>query len=117
MPLAQGDGLAGPEEVMTARFDRENAQAALAWLFQLGDVVEVRIPKAKRLKPVSGYFNRREKLIDALRSASGEYAAVHYTLNPVTPAGVDSPSDLTCRFMNRAGCCNRIFVWFALSRS
>src|ERR1700756_5711060 len=79
MLLAQGDGLAGPEEVMTARFDRENAQAALDWLFQPGDVVEVRIPKAKRLKPVSGYFNSREKLIDALRSASGEYAAVYYT--------------------------------------
>jgi hypothetical protein len=77
---------ADPEGVMTARFDRENAQAALDWLFQPGDVVEVRIPKAKRLKTISGYFNSREKLIDALRSASGEYAAVYYSLNPVSPA-------------------------------
>ena len=68
------------------RFDREHAQAALDWLFQPGDVVEVRIPKAKRLKTLSGYFNSREKLIAALRSASGEYAAVYYTLNPVSPA-------------------------------
>ena len=85
----------GPEGVMTARFDRENALAALDWLFQPGDVVEVRIPKAKRLKTLSGYFNSREKLIDAQRSASGEYAAVYDTLNPVRPAGVDSASDLS----------------------
>jgi hypothetical protein len=46
----------------------------------------VRVPKAGRLKTLSGYFDDREKLFDALESASGECEAGYYTVNPTDPA-------------------------------
>src|ERR1700733_4575267 len=68
------------------KFDRENARAALAWLFPIGAaVIEVRVPDARHLKTLSGYFNDTEKILDALESASGDYEGVYYTLNPVDP--------------------------------
>jgi hypothetical protein len=68
------------------KFNRENASAALDWLYNPGDTIEIRLPKAGRLKTLSGYLNDREKLLDALESASGEYEAVYFTLNPVDAA-------------------------------
>lgn len=68
------------------KFNREGASVALDCLFQPGDTIEIRVPKAGRLKTLSGYNNDREKLLDALESASGEYEAVSVTLNPVSAA-------------------------------
>ncbi len=56
------------------KFNRENASAALDWLYKPGDTIEIRVPKAGRLKTRSGYCQR-------LRPE-----AVYVTLNPVSAA-------------------------------
>lgn len=66
-------------------FDRDNATIALDWLYPAGAVIEIRVPEARQLRTISGYFNSREKLLDALKSVSGDYAGVYITLNPVNP--------------------------------
>jgi len=70
---------------MRKRFDKEDASAAMDWLFPPDAVIEVRVPEARRLKTLSGYFNDRAKILHELELASGEYEGVYYTLNPVDP--------------------------------
>jgi len=65
---------------------REHIDAAITALFCLGDVVELRIPKAGRLGTISGYFDDFTKLADAIEMHSGTFEGVYYTLNPVNPA-------------------------------
>lgn len=56
-------------------------------LFQAGDVVEVRVPKAGRLRTVSGYFDDFELLAQAVASLEfAKYPGVYWTLNPVDRA-------------------------------
>jgi hypothetical protein len=66
--------------------DRRNIQDAIKILFQPGQVVELRVPKAGKLGTISGYFNDHAKLATELGNLSGDVEAVYYTLNPVNPA-------------------------------
>jgi len=74
--------------------DRENIAEAIRILFEPGQVVEVRVPKAGKLGTISGYFDNHNKLADELEKLSGTAPAVYYTLNPVNP-------DLLARANNR----------------
>jgi hypothetical protein len=65
---------------------REHIDAAIAVIFRPGDVVELRIPKAGRLRTISGYFDDYTKLADAIEEYSGRFEGVYYTLNPVNPS-------------------------------
>jgi P4 family phage/plasmid primase-like protien len=75
--------------------DRQNIEEAIGILFEPGQVVEVRAPKAGKYGTVSGYFNDHKKLAEKLEELSGKVGAVYYTLNPVNPA-------LLARANNRA---------------
>jgi hypothetical protein len=75
--------------------DRQNIEDAIRILFEPGQVVEVRVPKAGKYGTVSGYFNDHEKLAEKLEQLSGKVGAVYCTLNPVNPA-------LLARANNRA---------------
>jgi hypothetical protein len=66
--------------------DRQNIEQAIRILFEPGQVVEVRAPKAGKYGTVSGYFVDHEKLAQELEKLSGKVGAVYYTLNPVNPA-------------------------------
>lgn len=66
--------------------DRENIAEAIRVLFEAGQVVELRVPKADKLGTISGYFDDYEKLAEELERLSGNAPAVYYTLNPVNPA-------------------------------
>ncbi len=66
--------------------DRENIADAIRILFESGQVVELRVPKAGKLGTISGYFDDHAKLAKELGSLSGYVPAVYYTLNPVNPA-------------------------------
>ena len=55
-------------------------------LFEPGQVVELRAPKAGKYGTISGYFNDHAKLAQELEELSGDVVAVYYTLNPVNPA-------------------------------
>jgi len=59
---------------------------AIAALFRPGDVVELRIPKAGRLRTISGYFDDFGKLSEAIEMHSGNFEGIYYTLNPVNRA-------------------------------
>ena len=55
-------------------------------LFQPGDLVELRVPKARRQRTVSGYFSDLEKLAKAAAQLEQQkYPGVYWTLNPVNP--------------------------------
>ncbi|MGB8583304.1 MAG: hypothetical protein WCD47_20975 [Candidatus Sulfotelmatobacter sp.] len=75
--------------------DHENIEEAIRILFEPGQVVEVRAPKAGKYGTVSGYVNDHKKLAEKLEQLSGKVGAVYYTLNPVNPA-------LLARASNRA---------------
>lgn len=77
--------------------DLDEIKKGIAVLFRHGDVVEMRIPKAGKLRTISGYFDNSEALAKAIREWSGkpEIEGVYYTLNPVAPA-------LLARAANRA---------------
>jgi hypothetical protein len=72
-------------------------QVGIFHLFEgLGEVVELRIPKAGRHKTISGCFDDFEALAVAIAEHSGAEGipAVYYTLNPVS-------RDLLARSANR----------------
>lgn len=53
-------------------------------LFQPGDVVEVRVPKAGKLRTISGYFDNFEKLAEEVsRLETAGHPGIYWTLNPV----------------------------------
>ena len=62
-----------------------------------GTVHELRVPKARREKTISGYFDDPAQLATcaAELDASGKYAGIYITLNPCNPALL-------------ARCCNRV---------
>jgi hypothetical protein len=66
--------------------DRSNIEAAIRILFEPGQVVELRAPKAGKYGTISGYFDDHAKLAIELEKLSGKVEAVYYTLNPVNPA-------------------------------
>ncbi len=66
--------------------DRENIAEAIRILFEPGQVVELRVPKAGKLGTISGYFDDHNKLAAELERLSGTAPAVYYTLNPVNSA-------------------------------
>jgi hypothetical protein len=76
------------------KFNKEHIDAGIKTLFEQGQVVELRVPKAGRLGTISGYFNNFTKLAEALAELSGEFEGIYYTLNPVSP-------DLLSRANNR----------------
>jgi hypothetical protein len=57
-------------------------------LYKPGDVVELRVPKAGRLKTISGYYSDPEKLAEAVRKLSKDtaLAGIYWTINPCVPA-------------------------------
>ena len=63
--------------------DPQNIADAINILFEPGQVVELRAPKAGKLGTVSGYFDDHRKLAQELAKLSGHVGAVYYTLNPV----------------------------------
>src|SRR5271156_1362617 len=67
------------------KFDRDNAIAAIKWLYPEGAVIEIRVPEARNLKTLSGYFNDQEKILSVFENASGDYEGIYYTLNPCDP--------------------------------
>src|ERR1700722_13269381 len=67
-------------------YDRQNIEDAIRILFEPGQVVEVRAPKAGKYGTISGYFSDHQKLAEKLEKLSGKVGAVYYTLNPVNPA-------------------------------
>lgn len=61
--------------------------SAARLLFQPGDVVEIRVPKAKKFRVISGYFNDLQLLAEAVAALDREaYAGIYWTLNPVDMA-------------------------------
>jgi hypothetical protein len=48
--------------------------------------VEIRVPKTEREGTVSGYFNDRQKLAQAIAQRNGSGPGVYLTINPVKPA-------------------------------
>jgi hypothetical protein len=82
-----------PAEATSAKAHVEAARAVTV-MFQRGDVVEVRVPKAGRLRTMSGYFDDLKALVDALGEVDGKGPGVYITLNPVKP-------DLLARASNR----------------
>ena len=69
------------------RADRAEIERATALLFDLGDVVEVRIPKT-RVGVVAGYFDNFSTMAGAIWQADAKYRAggVYYVLNKTNPA-------------------------------
>ena len=56
-------------------------------LFTPGDVVEVRVPKARGQKVISGYFSDWGRMAEALVGLeNGKFPGLYWTLNPVRPA-------------------------------
>jgi len=66
--------------------NRENIAEGIRILFERGQVVELRVPKAGKLGTISGYFDDYAMLAQELEKLSGDFPAVYYTLNPVNPA-------------------------------
>jgi len=54
-------------------------------LFEPGDTIELRVPRAGRDGTVSGYFNDQPELVKAILSLRGDVPAIYATLNPVVP--------------------------------
>jgi P4 family phage/plasmid primase-like protien len=64
-------------------------------LFREGDVVELRVPKARNKRTISGYFTDLDLLAHAAAQLEmAKYPGVYWTLNPVAP-------DLMSRAVNR----------------
>ncbi len=72
---------------LESRSDRHGIQCGVTALFQISDVVEVRILKT-RAGTVSGYFDDHEKLVDAIFQADSAYRpiGIYYVLNVINPA-------------------------------
>jgi hypothetical protein len=68
------------------RPDLAEIRRALALLYEPGDVVELRVPKAGREGTISGYFDDFDKLAQAILVLDGKGPGVYTTLNPVAPA-------------------------------
>ena len=66
--------------------DRAEIRRALSVLFEPGDVVELRAPKAGRLRTASGYFDDLDRLADAAVEVNRQSGGVYVTMNPVEPA-------------------------------
>jgi AAA domain len=66
--------------------DHAEVLAAIKQVFKEGDVVEVRVPKAKGSGTISGYFDDHNKLAQGIVELSGKHSGVYYTLNPTVPA-------------------------------
>lgn len=68
------------------RADRAEIDRSIALLFDLGDVVEVRIPKT-HAGVVAGYFDNFSTMAGAICQADAKYRAggVYYVLNKVNP--------------------------------
>jgi P4 family phage/plasmid primase-like protien len=66
--------------------DSANIKEAIRILFESGQVIELRAPKAGKHGTISGYFSDHEKLAQEMEALSGTVDAVYYTLNPVNPA-------------------------------
>lgn len=68
----------------------EDIQSAIDALFLPGEVVELRIPKAKAngrmLGTISGYYDNHEELAKDIESVGKKYVAVYYTLNACEPS-------------------------------
>ena len=65
---------------------QEILRAARA-LFEPGQVVEVRVPKAGAAKTISGYFSDLERMAQAIAGLEkARHPGVYWTLNPVDPA-------------------------------
>ena len=75
--------------------DRQNIADAIRILFEAGQVVELRVPKAGKYGTISGYFSDHKRLAQELAELSGEVAAIYYTLNPVSPALLARASNRT----------------------
>lgn len=78
-----------------ADFNREEILRTARIFHVPGNVIELRIPKARQYKTISGYFDRPEALVDAVVGLADEgYAGIYFTINPVKP-------DLLARAANR----------------
>jgi P4 family phage/plasmid primase-like protien len=75
--------------------DPQNIADAIRILFEPGQVVELRVPKAGKCGTISGYFSDHKRLAQELAELSGEVPAVYYTLNPVNPSLLARASNRT----------------------
>lgn len=70
---------------LATKYDLESLKNTVRTFMPDGEVREVRVPKAGKQGTISGYFDNRKKLLEALADLSGEYEGVYITLNPVNP--------------------------------
>ena len=84
--ILEEDDAPSAAEKSQHKADRENIAEAIRILFEPGQVVELRVPKAGKLGTISGYFDDHNKLAAELERLSGTAPAVYFTLNPVNPA-------------------------------
>jgi hypothetical protein len=64
----------------------EKIRQSLAVIIEPEDVHELRVPKARKFRTISGYYNDLDRLADAIAKLSGKAECVYLTLNPVSPA-------------------------------
>jgi hypothetical protein len=63
----------------------DDIELAAAFLFQAGDVVEIRIPEAGKEKTVSGYSDNPQVIAKLALQADRKSAGVYWTMNRVDP--------------------------------
>jgi hypothetical protein len=73
---------------LTSLDNRKAITEGIGVLFEPGQVVEFRVPKAGKSGTISGYFDDLNKLAAAIAQKSGQpgIEGLYYTLNPVDPA-------------------------------
>ena len=74
--------------------DVTEIRRALAVLYQLGDIVELRAPEVGGKTVVVGYFNDHAKLAESAAKLSGQAAGVYAVVNQIN-------ADLLARSANR----------------
>lgn len=90
--VGAGQAGAGEEEEQTDQMTPQipdklsELRRAIDLLFEPGDVIEVRIPKAGKEGTISGYFNDPDLMARSVLSMDGKGPGVYWTLNPVNPA-------------------------------
>jgi hypothetical protein len=69
-------------------YDPEIVRRTLRLAHPPGDVIEIRMPKAGKLRTISGYFDNIDAVVNALAPYTRQLAipAVYFTLNPINPA-------------------------------
>jgi len=74
------------QDTLHGRADTAEIRRAVSLVCPPDSVVELRVPKAGRLKTISGYYNDHDKLVEDAAKLSGQAGGVYITLNQINPA-------------------------------